>query len=202
STFTRGILPWYSTSATLTAQGLEAPSTVVDLTVSGCPAGASCSFDSRRIIPTVTTGMTVVVGDVPAGSYPLTITATGGGTTKTTTVTLVVKNLEFTLAGDRDTGAKVPGGFAVSYAVTATLVEQGTIPASTFVDLTVSGCPAGASCSFDSRRITPTVTTGMTVVVGDVRAGSYPLTITATGGGTTKTTTVTLVVKNLEFTLA
>src|SRR3989442_15474362 len=77
--------------------GVEGPPTFVDLTVSGCPTGASCVFSpTSRITPTNSTSLFVTTpATIPAGSYPLTITATGGGTTKTPTVTLLGKNLEF-----------------------------------------------------------------------------------------------------------
>src|SRR5439155_208322 len=95
-------------------------------------------------------------------------------------------------------------GFETSYEVTATLVPGGTTPATTFVEPTVSGCPTGVSCFFNRSAIVPQnppdSTSSATLIIrpaGSIAAGSYPLTITATGGGTTRTTTVTLVVTSL-----
>src|SRR5256712_6795865 len=82
-----------------------------------------------------------------------------------TCVTPVVKNLEFALTADPPTRTVLPG-FTIDYTITATLVEQGTFPAATFVDLTVSGCPTGASCSFyPTSRITPTNSTSLFVTI-------------------------------------
>src|SRR5439155_1239499 len=201
---TRTLLPCftvdYAIPASLVNEGPMSALTFVDLTVSGCPTGASCVFSpSSRITPTNSTSLFVATpATIPAGSYPLTITATGGGTTKTTTVTLVVKNLR---SEERRVGKarRLLPGFTPDYNITATLVEQGTIPAATHVAAYDSAWPLGSSRVFcRSSRITPTNSTSLFVTTpATIPAGSYPLTITATGGGTTKTTTVTLVVKNL-----
>src|SRR3989442_8401898 len=91
--------------------GVEGPPTFVDLTVSGCPTGASCVFSpTSRITPTNSTSLFVTTpATIPAGSYPLTVTATGGGTTKTTTVTLVVKDHGATPTAAPPTRAIRPG---------------------------------------------------------------------------------------------
>ena len=97
--------------------------------------------------------------------------------------------------------------FKVSHAPASQSVEQGagtsfavsidrtyfTLP----VNLTVSGAPAGATVSLDKATtsgngVTLSVTTSSTGTVTPV--GSYPLTVTATSNGLTRTATPTLVV--------
>src|SRR5207249_4111792 len=138
-------------------------STDVAFTVSGCPTGASCGFSPTHFTPTNSTSFSVFTrSEVRRVGNPLTITSTGGGTTKATTVTLVVKNLEFTLTADPTTQTILPG-FATGYMATATLLDQATTPASTDVAFTVSGCPTGASCGFSPTHFTPTNSTSFSV---------------------------------------
>src|SRR5436189_287931 len=83
-----------------------------------------------------------------AGSYPLTVTATSGGTTRTVSVTLVVTALDYIDALSLHDALPI-SGFETSYEVTATLVPGGTTPVTTGVELAVSGCPAGVNCFFN-----------------------------------------------------
>lgn len=67
--------------------------TPIDLAVSGLPAGATASLSVSPVADTSST-LTVTTSAsgaaTPAGTYPLTITGTAGGVTRTTTATLTV----------------------------------------------------------------------------------------------------------------
>src|SRR5439155_1069945 len=186
---TQAILPGFATSYTVTATLVEGPATDAAITVSGCPTGSPCGSSPTHITTHNKTGSAgFTAGAMPAGADPLTITATGGGTTKASPLTRVVKNLQFTLTAAPATQTILPG-FATGYTVTATLVDQGTTPASTDVAFTVSGCPTGASCGFSPTHFTPTNSTDCYVTTpGSSHAATSPLTITAKDGGTTKAT--------------
>src|SRR5207248_7767593 len=63
----------------------------VSFSVSGLPQGASASFNPASITGSGTSTMTVSTSaSTPLGAYPLTITATSGNLTHTTSVSLVV----------------------------------------------------------------------------------------------------------------
>jgi hypothetical protein len=65
-------------------------STPVQLSQSGAPAGTAVTF---RPNPTLTTSALKVVTrtTTPKGTYPITVTATGGGVTRTATVSMIVR---------------------------------------------------------------------------------------------------------------
>src|SRR5207244_1582820 len=126
----------YTVTAALVDQGTTPASTDVAFTVSGCPTGANCPFSPTHFTPTNSTTFFVnTPATIPAGSYPLTITATGGGSTKITTFTLVVQTLSSPFPLHDALPIFLPG-FPASYTVTAALVDQGTTPASTDVAFT------------------------------------------------------------------
>lgn len=100
----------------------------------------------------------------------------------------------------------VAPGQPAAYA--ATLTAQGGFDAD--VTLSMSGLPAGAAAAFDPSVLTPTaggagstimVTTTADSAAGENRArqatppGTYPLTVTATGGGIARQAQVRLVVE-------
>src|SRR5207245_1137806 len=142
-------------TATLVAGGTTPATTGVVLAVSGCPPGTICQFNRGFIAPhnppddpSIATLSISPSGTMAAGSYPLTITAKGGGTTRTASVTLVVKTLDFTLPRTPATPT-FPYTSRFRSDVTATLVAGGTTPATTGVVLAVSGCPPGTICQFN-----------------------------------------------------
>ena len=75
----------------ITVTALSGFSGTVDLSASGLPFGASASLSPGSIVGSGTSTMTVTTGPTtPVGSYPITITATGGGLSHTANVTLLV----------------------------------------------------------------------------------------------------------------
>jgi hypothetical protein len=127
------------------------------------------------------------------GSYPLTIIGSSGGLTRSTSVTLVVNPPpDFSISAAPASAATSPGGTA-SYTVSST-------PANGFSSDVVLSL-AGLSASQASWAFTPPSIAGgsgtaqLSVTAAPTLApGSYPLTITGTGGGLLRSTPVTLVV--------
>ena len=77
-----------STITTIVSGGFNS---AITLSASGVPAGATVSFNPNPIpAPGAgTSAMTVMVGsNTPVGTYPITVTGSGGGIKQTTTVTL------------------------------------------------------------------------------------------------------------------
>lgn len=84
-------------TATISSSGGFSSS--VALSVSGLPTGATAAFSPTSLVPAATgmdSTLTVTTAGgsspTPAGTYTLTISATGGGITRQTPVTLVVSS--------------------------------------------------------------------------------------------------------------
>jgi len=171
----------------------------VDFSVSGLPAGATPTFS-----PTSTTGstatLTVAVDPTAAiGTYPLTITGTGGGITRTTPVTLIVNAApDFAMSASPTSQTIAKGGSTNSYGVTLTRGSGFTAS----VAFSVSGLPAGVTPTFSPASTTGSTTTLTVAATSSAAVGTYALTITGTGGGVTRTASVTLIITYANFTIS
>jgi uncharacterized membrane protein len=195
----RSITPGQSTTfdATVTAQsGYTGSGT---FTVTGLPAGAGGSFSpagysngSGQSTLTVTTDVST-----PAGTYPLTITATDTNNTpvQSTSVSLTVTSAaqpDFTLAATPGT-VVLKRGKSDTYNVTVT-------PSGGFnetVSLSVAGMPSPASASFSPSFLNGGGTSTLTITTENPATpkGTFTLTITATSASKTRSITVTLKVQ-------
>src|SRR5262249_45232346 len=99
----------------------------------------------------------------------------------------VTQPFSFSLANSGD--KSVVAGSSVTNSIAATLVS-GT---SQGVSFSVSGLPASATGSFSSTSCNPACSTVLNInTTGSTPAGSFPVTVSSTGGGVTKTTAFTL----------
>jgi hypothetical protein len=190
------IAPGNQGSSTITTAISGGFSNSISLSASGVPSGTTVSFSPNPIASpgSGTSIMTISVGASTApGSYPITVTGNGGGIQQSTTVTLTV------------TGAP---SFTVSASPSSLSVMQETQGISTItvtigggfnnpVSLTASGMPSGTTVSFNPATLAApgSGTSTMTVTVGTTPEGTYPITVTATGGGLHQTATVSLTVQ-------
>ena len=203
-----GLAPDYSASATPSSQAVVAGASagytvsvtalngfadVVGFGVSGLPAGVTAAFN-----PTTVTGggsstmMVTTTSGAAAGSYPVTVTATSGGTSHTSNVTLVVT--DFSVSATPASQAVVAAGSA-GYTVSVTALSG----FAGIVGFSVSGLPAGVTAAFNPTTVTGSGSSTMTLTTTNaVAAGSYPVTVTATSGGTEHTSNVTLVVTDFS----
>ncbi|HYW23940.1 MAG TPA: hypothetical protein VE953_07215 [Terriglobales bacterium] len=164
--------------------------------VLGLPAGAQASFSPPSV--GVGGGSTLNVttsAQTPAGTYPLTITASSGLIVRHLTVNLVVNALPFTLSAT-PSSRTVSSGQSATFTITVN-------PASGFsgpVQLSgPAGLPPGTTASFNPITITGSGSSTLTVTTSaSTPSGSSNLTVSATGGGTTRTATVGLVVDNTQ----
>jgi subtilase family serine protease len=176
-----------STISTTISGGFNA---AISLSASGQPSGVTVSFNPSSIAApgsgTSTMTMAVAANATP-GTYSITVTGTGGGITHTTSVSLTVT--QATGGGDFTISVSPTAGYLLlgqhGYAVVSTTISGGFNSA---VSLSASGVPSRVAYSFTpssiaapgsgsahfnlsvSRRATP---------------GTYPITITGTGGGKT-----------------
>ena len=184
-----------SGTSTITTAVSGGFSSAIALTATGQPSGVTVAF-SPTSIASPGSGTSVatftVASSVAAGTYSITITGTGGGITHTATVSLTVT-------------AATAGAFTVSVSPTSGYLDQGqsgyavvTVSVSggfsSAVALSASGVPSGVTYSFTPASIAApgSGTSDFNLSVArNAKTGTYPITITATGGGITHTTTLT-----------
>jgi len=160
--------------------------------LSGLPSGTSQSFSSNSITPPDTLASTLSVGtsnSTPAGTYPLTITATSGILTHTPQVTLVVANFSVLASPASLSLSRSSKG---SYTVKVTASG----PFSSSVTFSVSGLPNRTTASFSPTSVVGSGNTTMTVSTNKKSPrGTFPLTITASGGGLQNSTSASLTIQ-------
>jgi subtilase family serine protease len=184
-----------STITTAVSGGFDS---AVALTASGQPTGVTVSFSPTSIAApgSGTSTMTMAVAStVAAGTYSITVTGTGGGITHTATVSLTVT-------------ATATGNFTISVSPTSGYLDQGqsgyavvTVRVSggfsSAVALSATGIPSGVTGSFSPTSIGPgSGSSDFTLTVArNAPTGTYPITITGSGGGITHSTTLTFQVR-------
>jgi hypothetical protein len=181
-----------STSYTVTETGINGyVGTVTYSVTTGLPAGASASFAPASTTGSGTTTLTVAtLATTPVGTYTLTISGTDGTLTHTASVTLVVSTPDFSITAS-PTSQTVNQGNPTSYTVTLNPISgySGT------VTFGLSGQPAGVSFNFAPPTLTGSGSTVLNIsTASSTVPGTYPLTINASDGTLTHTTSVTLVV--------
>jgi uncharacterized membrane protein len=161
------------------------------LSVSGAPAGVTSSFSPTKISGTGTSALSLKVGaTVNPGAYSLTITASGGGVTKTTPLTLNVVGFRLTASVSSVTIAQ--GG---NSKINLSATPQGSFKAT--VALSISGVPSGVTAAFSSPNLALNGNVILTVgVTGKATVGTYSLTVTGTANGAIQTAKLSLTVKS------
>ena len=185
-----------STITTIVGGGFNS---AIALSASGQPSGVTVTLNPTSIAApgSGTSTMSIAVGaSVAAGTYAITVTAIGGGITHTTTVSLTVT-------------APGSGSLAVSVSPTSGYLRRGTSGYAVVtttgsggfnaaVTLSASGVPARVTSSFSPNPIAApgSGTSDFNLsVASNATTGTYPITITATGGGKTVTTVFTFQIR-------
>jgi hypothetical protein len=185
----RTVTPGTGTSYSVTVTPSGGFSGNVSFTVTGLPAGATASFSPSSVPGSGSSTLSVnTSSSTPAGSYPLTITATSGNLTHSTQVTIAVADFSIAASPSSQT---VSGNSKTTYTVTVTALG----PFSAAVNFSVSGLPARTSASFSPTSVVGSGTTNLRISIKPrAPIGTYPLTITGTGGGATHSANVSLVI--------
>ncbi len=183
----RGEAVTTNVTATLTS-GLPEP---VNFSVSGLPAGITAAFNASSCTPTCVVSLTLSsTPEAAVGVATITVTSSGGGTTKTTSFSLTVAApgpLGFTLANDGN--KNVLAGKDVDVVITVGYLSGTTQP----VTFTTPGLPTGIKSSFSAASCLPPCSTKLELdTSSSLSAGLYPLMVQGTGGGLTLQTTFTL----------
>ena len=188
-----------SGSTTITTAVVDGFDSAVSLSASGLPTGVTATFTPTSIAAPgsgTSTLKLAVAATTVAGTYSITVTGSGGGVTQTTTVALTVTSTSsgtFTISVSPTSGYLDRG--QSGYAVVTTTVSGGF---SSAVALSATGLPSGVTGSFSPSSIAApgSGTSDFTLTVGrSAPTGTYPITITGTGGGVTKSTTLSFQVR-------
>ncbi len=179
-----------STSYTVTVAATTGRRQTVQFSVSGLPSGATGTFSPSSVTGSGSSTLSVGTAATPlAGTYPLTITASGTYATHTAIVTLVVVSTDFSISASPTSLSLAQGTQGTSTISTA--VTSGSAQT---VNLSVSGAPSGATASLSPSSVTGSGSSTLTVDTGTAAAGPYTLTVTGTGTSATHSTTVSLTV--------
>ena len=184
-----------STITTIVSGGFNS---AIALSASGQPTGVTVGFNPTPIAApgSGTSTMTMTVASTTAtGTYTITVTGTGGGITHTATVSLTVTapaSGNFTISVSPASGYLLRG--QSGYAVVTTTVSGGFNSA---IALSATGVPSGVTYSFSPASIAApgSGTSDFNLTVSRTApTGTYPITITGTGGGLTHTTILTFTI--------
>jgi subtilase family serine protease len=168
-------------------------SSAIALSATGMPTGVTATFSPTSIAApgSGTSSLTLAVASTTtAGTYPITVTGTGGGITHTATVSLTVTAATagaFTISVSPTSGSLDQG--QSGYAVVSIAVSGGF---DSKVSLSATGIPTGVTGSFSPTSITGAGSSHFTLTVArNAPTGTYPITITGTSGSTSHSTTLT-----------
>jgi ribosomal protein L40E len=200
----RTVAPGGSATFTVTVSLVAGSAQNVLLSLSGPPdmmasGVVSGTFSPSSGNPAYTSVLTLATtSSVSPGSYSLTVTGTGGGKTRTATMSLIVSQAaEFRIDVTPDSQT-VNQGETASYSIS--VVGIGGFNSA--VSLTVSGLPSGSNGVLSVPSGTPNFFSTLTVTLpGNVPTGSFTLTITGTGGDLTKIANAVLNVNPTKTTL-
>ena len=167
----------------------------IALTASGQPTGVTVSFSPTSIAApgSGTSTMTIAVASTTAaGTYPITVTGTGGSVTQTTTVSLTVT----TVAAGNFTLSASPTSLTITRsshgATTITITPSNGFAGS--VTLSASGLGTGVTASFSPNPATGKSTLTLTAS-SSATTGTRTVTITGVSGSLSHTTTISLRVR-------
>jgi kumamolisin len=191
------VLQGASGASTITSTALDGFSSAVALTASGQPTGVTVSFSPTSITGSGSSTLTMAVASTTvAGVYTITVTGSGGGITKTATVSLTVTapgSGAFTISVSPTAGSLRRG--QSGFAVVTTAVSGGFEAA---IALSAAGLPSGVTGVFSPTSIAApgSGTSDFTLTVArTATTGTFPITITGTSGGITHSTTLTFTVR-------
>ena len=170
----------------------------ISLTASGVPNGTTVSFAPNPIAApgNGSSTMTINVGaNTAVGTYPITVTGSGGGIQHSTTVTLTVtaqQQPDFTISASPSSLSVVQGSQGST--TISTTISGGFNSA---INLTASGVPNGTTVGFAPNPIAAPGNGSSTMTINvsaNTAVGTYPITVTGNGGGIQHSTSVTLTV--------
>jgi len=187
----QNVLPGQTATYTATVTSFNGFNNTVNLTVSGCPAGATCTLNPTSLTPPNTSTLTAQTSSsTPTGTYILTITGTSGALVQSTTVTLVVSGFTMSATPASQTVKK---GASTTYNASVKAVNG----FNGVVTFSVTGLPANATATFNPKTVTGAGNTVLTVATTKkAPVGTYSLKVIGTSGPASVSASVSLKVSN------
>jgi hypothetical protein len=174
--------------STVTLTSLNGYNKSANLTVSGCPSGATCSLTPTAVTPTNTSALSITTGTATPGSYTVTVKGTDGTLTHSTTVGLTIQTAtDFTIAVN-------PGSLSFkkgNSGSTTVTITGGTAP----VVLSVTGLPANVTAAFNPPSVLNGNSTLTVNAKGNAARGTYNLIVSGTNAAATHTANVSLTIQ-------
>jgi len=180
-------------TSTISVAAINAFTDSVNLTVSGCPTGATCSVNPTTVAPGSSSTLSVATtSSTPAGSYGVTVTGTDPTTSQThSTVVTVTVAVDFTISLS-------PSSLSVTRSSSNSVsVNVGKVTgASTSVTLSASNLPKGTKASFSPNPVSAGSSSKLTISASKsaIRGTYKNVTISGTNGSFTHTATLTLTI--------
>ena len=175
------------------------PNPSVSFSVTGLPSGASPSFSPSTVTGAGSTTLTIAAGGGTAsGVYPITVTGSSATSTFNLPLTLTVNSStsDYSISASPSAISNVAGdvaNFTITFATSTNYLGN--------VALSITGgLPAGANPIFSTPTVgsgNPTSTLSV-ATLGTAAPGAYPITISATDGSTTRSTTAVLIINTLS----
>jgi hypothetical protein len=172
----------------------------VAMSVTGLPASTTGTFTPNPISSSGTSSTLAVQtnqgGTTPAGTYTLTIRGTNGSTNSTTTARLVVVSASqqnFALSAT-PAQSSISSNDSAHHQILIT--RSGGFTGA--VTLSVGGLPNKVSAATSPNAASGSSSALTLTSNGAPKPGTYPLTVTGTGGGMTRSTSLTLVVEEKQ----
>jgi hypothetical protein len=189
----QNVTPGGTATYTVTATPFNGFSGTVNLSVSGCPTGATCSVNptSLTLPPAGNSTLTVQTSSsTPTGNYTVTVSGNDGSVTHTTSVTVAVSSFTVTATPASQTVKK---GSSTTYTAKVAAVNgfHGV------VTLSVSALPSGATATFNPTSVTGSGNSILTIsTTKKTSVGTFSLKISGNSGSLTQSATVSLKVSN------
>lgn len=175
------------------------PNPNVSFSVNGLPSGTTPSFSPSTVTGAGTSTLTISSSNVaPPGVYPITVIGSNSTSTFNLPLSLTVNSAsaDFSIAASPSSITTVAGDIA-TFGITFSTPNNYLGNVSLSVS---SGLPAGATTTFSSPAVgsnSPTSTLTI-VTAGTTAPGAYPITISATDGSVTRSTTALLIITSLS----
>ncbi len=182
-----------SASYTVTVAPANGFNAVVNLGVSGLPAGATGSFSSSSIAASGTSTLTIkTTAGATLGNSTVSITGTSGSLSQSTSAALSIQAApDYSLSVSPSSQTVLAGG-SVSYSITVAPLND----FSSAVTFGVSGLPTGVNGTFSSPSVTGSGSTTLTITTtAGIAAGSSTLSIIGVSGSLNHSGTATLSVQ-------
>lgn len=169
---------------------------VVNLTVTGLPAGVTAYFEPNGVDRIVSSTLTLSTSSgTSPGTYNLTIHGASNAQSRATQVQLAVNPVpDFALSVSPESRTVISGA-STTYTVTSTAIGG----FSGNISLSTQGLPTGATASFSPTSITGSGSSTTTIQTGATTpVGSYPIVVTGSSGSLSHSpsTTLTVTVQN------